>query len=70
MIGIAFSVGFIIGPMIGALFARSAGASGGAFFVQPALFALLLAVSDVLYIFLYFQETLPPAKRVSQSTLY
>ncbi|XP_072026925.1 major facilitator superfamily domain-containing protein 10-like [Amphiura filiformis] len=63
MIGISFSLGFIVGPMIGALFARSAAAQGGAFYVQPALFALFLAAADVLFVYMYLDETLPEEKR-------
>ena len=50
--------------MIGALFARSAGAHGGAFHIQPAIFAVCLAVADTLFAYMYLQETLPAEKRV------
>ena len=63
-VGIAFSLGFIVGPMIGALFARSAAAHGGAFHIQPAIFAVCLAVADALFAYVYLQETLPAEKRV------
>ncbi|XP_014681730.1 PREDICTED: major facilitator superfamily domain-containing protein 10-like [Priapulus caudatus] len=62
MIGVAFSVGFTVGPMIGAAFTRmSTGAEG--FYIAPALFALTLAVIDILVIFVAFKETLPAERR-------
>ncbi|XP_048384232.1 major facilitator superfamily domain-containing protein 10 [Stegostoma tigrinum] len=64
MIGVAFSLGFTIGPMIGAYFASST-EKDGSFFVQTAQLALLFAVSDLVFIFLFLPETLPREKRVS-----
>lgn len=60
MVGIAFSVGFVVGPMIGALFARiSTGHREGQWYAAPALFALFLSVSDLLFVVLSLEETLP-----------
>lgn len=54
VIGVAFSLGFTLGPMLGAsLPVRTA----------PWL-ALLFAVSDLLFLFCFLPETLPPEKRV------
>ena len=39
----------------------------GTWYVYPALFALVLSLTDILYFALFFKESLPPAKR-SQST--
>ena len=64
MIGVAFSIGFVFGPLIGAIFSRWAREQQGEFYVYPALFALLLAVADVLYVAMVFKETLPEKKRV------
>lgn len=65
MIGVAFSVGFIIGPLIGAYFSHQARlANTGAFFITPALFALILAVLNVIFLMLFMGETLPTEKRV------
>ncbi|XP_069059617.1 major facilitator superfamily domain-containing protein 10 [Pleurodeles waltl] len=64
MIGIAFSLGFTIGPMIGAYFAMNT-ASGELFYVRPAVLALLLAIIDLLLIFLLLPETLPKENRLS-----
>ncbi|XP_060690615.1 major facilitator superfamily domain-containing protein 10 [Hemiscyllium ocellatum] len=62
MIGVAFSLGFTIGPMIGAYFASSTG-KDGSFFLQTAQLALVFAVSDLIFIFLFLPETLPRQKR-------
>jgi MFS family permease len=62
VIGIAFSVGFIIGPLIGAFFSRR-GTEGEMFFLAPALFALCLAVGDIVFMVMCFKETLPAEKR-------
>ena len=59
LVGIAFSVGFIVGPVIGALFARWSQGQTGDWFVIPALFALGLAVLDILFVLICFKETLP-----------
>ncbi|XP_053314189.1 major facilitator superfamily domain-containing protein 10 [Spea bombifrons] len=64
MIGVAFSLGFTIGPMIGAYFAVNA-AAGELFYVRPAILALILSVADLIFIFLLLPETLPKENRVS-----
>ncbi|KAF6020223.1 MFSD10 [Bugula neritina] len=66
MIGISFSMGFLLGPIIGAGFAGGVvpGIGSGEFFVGPALFALSMALLDIVYIFCAFQETLPENKRL------
>ncbi|XP_033633557.1 major facilitator superfamily domain-containing protein 10-like [Asterias rubens] len=63
LIGIAFSIGFIMGPMIGAYFAMSSGGKGEALYFKPALFAITLAVADIIFIFFFFKETLPRHRR-------
>ncbi|GLV43050.1 tetracycline resistance [Carabus blaptoides fortunei] len=63
LVGIAFSLGFIIGPMIGAIFALWAKNRTDAWFTFPALFALLLAVLDLIFVAFYFEESLPAEKR-------
>ncbi|NP_001088384.1 major facilitator superfamily domain containing 10 L homeolog [Xenopus laevis] len=67
MIGVAFSLGFTIGPMIGAYFAMNA-ASEEIFYVRPALLALFFAVADLIFIFLFLPETLPKENRVPSVT--
>ncbi|GJQ70902.1 EG:23E12.2 [Trypoxylus dichotomus] len=63
LIGIAFSLGFILGPVIGALFSVWAKSKTGEWYIVPALFAALLALSDLLFFTTFFKETLPPEKR-------
>jgi len=58
-VGIAFSAGFIIGPVIGAAFAHWAHSQTGEWYVYPALFAFALALADLLFITFFFKETLP-----------
>jgi len=67
VIGIAFSVGFLLGPLIGAYFSLQARElalqpGGGAFYVAPALFALSLAIINVVFIAVCMPETLPRHK--------
>uniref|UniRef100_A0A7N5K365 Major facilitator superfamily domain containing 10 n=1 Tax=Ailuropoda melanoleuca TaxID=9646 RepID=A0A7N5K365_AILME len=53
VIGVAFSLGFTLGPMLGASLSAE---------TVPWL-ALLFAASDLLFIFCFLPETLPPEKR-------
>ena len=64
-VGVAFSVGFVFGPIIGAVFSRFARDQQEQFYTTPALFALALAVIDIGFILMFFKETLPEHKRVS-----
>ncbi|KZC10555.1 PREDICTED: major facilitator superfamily domain-containing protein 10 [Dufourea novaeangliae] len=64
LVGIAFSIGFVAGPMIGAFFAwASSNNREGAWYVIPAIFALFLAASDLCFIALNLRESLPPKNR-------
>uniref|UniRef100_A0A671UGA7 Major facilitator superfamily domain-containing protein 10 n=1 Tax=Sparus aurata TaxID=8175 RepID=A0A671UGA7_SPAAU len=58
MIGIAFSLGFTVGPLMGAYFAVSSRATGNVFFQTPALLALAFSAADLLFIWLMLPETL------------
>lgn len=58
MVGIAFSIGFIVGPLIGALFAVWAKSKTGNWYIYPAGFATLLAFTDLLFVIFVFKETL------------
>ena len=69
LIGVAFSIGFVFGPLIGAVFSRWARDQQGEFYVYPALFALMLAVADIFYVAAMLKETLPIEKRVSTKFL-
>lgn len=63
--GVAFSVGFVFGPIIGAVFSRYARDQQEVFYTVPALFALALAVIDIIFVLMFFKETLPEIKRVN-----
>ena len=66
MIGIAFSIGFLVGPCVGAGFAVWAKGQNNSqdWFVYPAFVALTLSILDFIYIALKFKETLPQEKRL------
>lgn len=59
LVGIAFSIGFIVGPMIGAIFSILTDKTSSMWFWYPASFAFLLSLADVLFIYRFFNETLP-----------
>lgn len=68
LIGVAFSLGFLFGPMIGAAFSMWGKQQESAnWYVYPAVFAFILSLADILYFALFFKESLPQSKR-SQST--
>lgn len=59
MIGIAFSVGFVFGPMIGAAYAVWSHGQEGNWFVQPALLAVVLTCINIIFVIFAFKESLP-----------
>ncbi|KAJ8681672.1 hypothetical protein QAD02_017464 [Eretmocerus hayati] len=60
LVGIAFSVGFVLGPMIGAMFARiSIGSREGQWYALPAMFAFFLSMCDLFYVAINMEESLP-----------
>jgi MFS family permease len=71
IVGIAFGLGFIVGPGIGGLFAKinlleifpSLGQFGVNPFSVPALVSFALALTNLVWVFRSFKETLPPEKR-------
>lgn len=68
MIGIAFSIGFLLGPITGALFsiwARQYRETNDYWYVYPAAVALALSIIDLIFIYFYLEETLPPHKRLA-----
>uniref|UniRef100_A0AAQ5ZKV3 Major facilitator superfamily (MFS) profile domain-containing protein n=1 Tax=Amphiprion ocellaris TaxID=80972 RepID=A0AAQ5ZKV3_AMPOC len=65
MIGIAFSVGFTVGPLMGAYFAIGSRTTGNVFYQTPALLALAFSAADLLFIWLMLPETLPKDIKVS-----
>uniref|UniRef100_A0A3B4GJB8 Major facilitator superfamily domain containing 10 n=1 Tax=Pundamilia nyererei TaxID=303518 RepID=A0A3B4GJB8_9CICH len=58
MIGVAFSLGFTVGPLMGAYFAITSKATGNVFYLTPALLALAFSTADLLFIWLMVPETL------------
>ncbi|XP_060824592.1 major facilitator superfamily domain-containing protein 10 [Bombus pascuorum] len=66
LVGIAFSIGFVAGPMIGAFFSWiSSDNRKGTWYIIPAVFALLLAASDLFFTVCYLKESLPLNCRTS-----
>jgi MFS family permease len=63
LVGIAFSLGFIVGPMIGAGFSKFTDKSTDDWFTYPALFAMLLATLDAIFCIFCLKESLPSEKR-------
>ncbi|CAL7938304.1 unnamed protein product [Xylocopa violacea] len=64
LVGIAFSIGFVAGPMIGAFFAwASSDNRQGSWYIVPAIFALLLAASDLFFVICNLRESLPVNSR-------
>ncbi|XP_047422604.1 major facilitator superfamily domain-containing protein 10 isoform X2 [Sciurus carolinensis] len=59
VIGVAFSLAFTLGPMLGATLSVE----------MAPWFSLLFAVSNLLFIFCFLPETLPPEKRAASITL-
>lgn len=68
MIGVAFSLGFTLGPMIGAYLAMEP-EKGEVFYRRSALLALMFAVADLIFIFFLLPETLPKEKRVNELSI-
>ncbi len=65
LIGIAFSIGFLVGPMVGAIFAAWAkDRQQEDWFVYPAGVALSLSLLDLLFLYVCFKETLPEHQRL------
>uniref|UniRef100_A0A8C5S335 Major facilitator superfamily domain-containing protein 10 n=1 Tax=Laticauda laticaudata TaxID=8630 RepID=A0A8C5S335_LATLA len=64
MIGLAFSLGFTLGPMLGAFLALET-EKDQVFYTRAAIFATIFAVADFLFILTCLPETLPKEKRVS-----
>ncbi|CAH2266816.1 jg9431 [Pararge aegeria aegeria] len=67
LVGLAFSVGFIVGPLAGAWFARSTDVSSGLWGERPALYALSLSLANVALVMFFIPETLSKDKRAPLS---
>lgn len=70
MIGIAFSLGFTVGPLMGAYFAVSSRTTGNVFYQTPALLALAFSVADLLFIWLTLPETLTKDVKVGYGDIH
>lgn len=70
MIGIAFSLGFTVGPLLGAFLAISSKTSDNVFYQTPALLALAFSVCDLLFILLMLPETLTVDVKVGCKTVH
>ena len=55
LIGVAFSLGFIFGPLIGAAFSAWGKGQSEQWFLYPAMMALTLSILDVAFIALFFK---------------
>ncbi|CAG5050097.1 unnamed protein product [Parnassius apollo] len=67
LIGLAFSIGFIVGPMAGAWFAKTNDVYFGMWGQRPALYALSLSLANIVLVYLFIPETLSKDKRAPLS---
>ncbi|XP_003738121.1 major facilitator superfamily domain-containing protein 10 [Galendromus occidentalis] len=58
LVGAAFSIGFLVGPVIGAVLAKSAD-----FWVTPALLAIGSISLNMIVVLVFFTESLPQSRR-------
>jgi hypothetical protein len=63
-VGIAFSLGFLIGPTIGAIFSAKLSQSA-AIYSYPSYLAIALTIFNILFVSKFYKESLPEDKRVS-----
>jgi len=68
LIGVAFSLGFLFGPMIGAAFSIWGKDQTGEWYMYPAVLALVLSVLDVIFLSVFFKESLPESRRNSSTS--
>ncbi|KAJ0177309.1 hypothetical protein K1T71_007318 [Dendrolimus kikuchii] len=66
LVGLAFSIGFIVGPLAGAWFAKS-DLSAGPWGERPALYSLGLGIANIALVFFCIPETLSKDKRAPLS---
>ena len=55
MIGVAFSLGFLFGPIIGAAFSIWGQGQTGQWYIYPAVMALILSVLDIFFLSFCFK---------------
>ena len=64
MVGVAYSIGFTVGPFVGA-YMSSLLKADEEFFAIPAYFALAMCLLDIVIVYFFLPETLPEEKRAS-----
>ncbi|KAG7489424.1 major facilitator superfamily domain-containing protein 10 [Solea senegalensis] len=69
MVGVAFSLGFTVGPLMGAYFALNSRMTGNGLHSAPALLALAFSTADLLVIWIMMPETLTEEVKASSSSL-
>nr|XP_034830838.1 major facilitator superfamily domain-containing protein 10-like [Maniola hyperantus] len=67
LVGLAFSIGFIVGPLAGAWFAISTDVSSGLWGERPAMYALSLSLANIALVTFFIPETLSKDKRAPLS---
>ncbi|KAK7109962.1 major facilitator superfamily domain-containing protein 10-like [Littorina saxatilis] len=67
LVGVAFSIGFVFGPSIGAMFSFM-DKDSERFYVLPAIFCIVLALADILFLYVFLPETLPEKIRSKTSS--
>ncbi|XP_063618604.1 major facilitator superfamily domain-containing protein 10 [Cydia splendana] len=67
LVGLAFSIGFIVGPLAGAWFAINNDNSSGPWGERPAFYALSLSLANIALVIFCLPESLPKGKRAPLS---
>lgn len=62
MIGVAYSIGFTVGPMIGAMMSTYIKQNSNFFYV-PAYFAFSICIIDIFFVYFFLPESLPVSER-------
>ena len=66
LIGIAFAIGFIVGPVTGAAFTAAGIAnSTGNWWFWPAMFSLSLTIINFGFVAVFFKESLPKVSQIA-----
>ncbi|XP_055938095.1 major facilitator superfamily domain-containing protein 10-like [Argiope bruennichi] len=63
LFGIVYTVGFNIGPVIGAVFVSQGVKCSQNFYFLPTIFALIMTIIDIFLLVFCFKESLPKEKR-------
>lgn len=67
LVGIAFSLGFLFGPSIGAVFSSKLSSSASAIYAYPSYLAITLTLINIIFVAKFYKESLPKEKRSSTS---